>query len=379
MWKGLPEEESIFTVMSAQARQHNAINLAQGFPNFEPSPELLRLVQDVARESVHQYAPMAGLPRLRELVADKMAKLYQCHWDADGEITITAGATQALFTALQALVEPGDEVVLLDPAYDSYRPGVLLAGARAVHVPLTVDNGNFGWNWSGVRAAVNHKTRVLLINQPHNPAGIFLSEWDWQQLEDMVANNNLFLLSDEVYEHMVYDGNSFISAGTRSAIRDRVLCVSSFGKTYHNTGWKVGYVVASEVLTRRFRQVHQYVVFSVNSLVQHALARYLESDDSYRHVSQFYRHKRDLFVTAMAGSRFRIHPAASTYFQLADYSAIQDEGDRDFCLRLIREYGVGAIPLSSFYHSTPNLRMVRFCFAKTEEMLQEAAHRLSQC
>jgi len=380
MWKGIQEEESIFSVMSAMARQHDAINLAQGFPNFDPDPRLREILGSVANESIHQYVPMAGLPQLRTALVNKIQDFYGVHWDPDQELTITAGATQALSTVLQAFVQQGDEVMLLDPSYDSYRPGVLMAGARPVHVPLAFEQGMFQWDWAAVRDAITPKTRLILINQPHNPAGICLSEDDWQELERIVLRNNLWLLCDEVYEHMVFDGASFISACTRPALRDRLFCVGSFGKTYHNTGWKVGYVLAGPEGMRRFRQVHQFVVFSVNSVAQYVLSQFLAVDDSYRSLPAFYQEKRDYFLTAMEQTRFRLLPSRSTYFQLADYSEISTEmTDVDFCTHLIREWGVAAIPITPFMQSPFHKPLIRFCFAKTEDVLLSAAQRLSVC
>lgn len=378
MWKGIQEEESIFSVMSAMAREHDAINLAQGFPNFNPDPRLTDLLRSVAGQSIHQYVPMAGLPSLRSALVSKHHHHYGVEWDAEHELTITAGATQAIATVLQACVQPGDEVIIVDPAYDSYRPAVLMAGARPVHVSLTYENGLFHWNWDALREAITSKTRLILINQPHNPACIYLTEDDWKELERIVLNSNVLLLCDEVYEHMVYDGKSFISACSRPAVRDRVFCVGSFGKTYHNTGWKVGYVFACAEWMRRFRQVHQFIVFSVNSVAQHVLGEFLTIDDSYKDLSHFYEQKRDFFLTAMEHTRFQMLPSQSTYFQLADYSQISGtQSDVDFCRLLIREWGVAAIPLSPFMQTETDFRLIRFCFAKTDDVLTQAAQRLS--
>jgi methionine aminotransferase len=380
MWKGIQEEESIFTVMSAMARQHDAINLAQGFPNFDPDPRLKDIFRSVVGDSVHQYAPMSGLAGLRTALANKIRDFYRVEWDPEQELTITAGATQAISTVLQACVQQGDEVIILDPAYDSYRPGVLMAGARPVHVTMPYEHGLFSWNWDAVRDAITSKTRLVIINQPHNPAGIFLSEDDWRELEEIVVKNDVLLLCDEVYEHMVYDGAAFISACTRHAIRNHLFCVSSFGKTYHNTGWKVGYVMACSDWMRRFRQVHQFTVFSVNSVAQHVLGQFLPVVDAYQNLSGFYQQKRDYFIQAMEQTRFQMLPTKSTYFQLADYSQIsKEETDVDFCARIIREYGVAAIPLSPFMHNMSNIPLIRFCFAKTDDVLMSAAQRLSSC
>jgi len=380
MWKGIQEEESIFTVMSAMARQHDAINLAQGFPNFDPDSRLIDILRLVAGESIHQYAPMSGLPLLRMALVNKIHDFYGVVWDPEQELTITAGATQAISSVLQACVQQGDEVIILDPAYDSYRPGVLMAGACPVHVPLTYDGEEFHWNWDAVREAITHRTRLIIVNQPHNPTGIFLTLDDWHQLEKIVLDNNLLLLCDEVYEHMVFDGNSFISACTRTDIRERVFCIGSFGKTYHNTGWKVGYVLACPDWMRRFRQIHQFVVFSVNSLAQYVLGQFLTVDNSYRNLPGFYEQKRDYFLKAMEQTRFIMLPCRSTYFQLADYTQISsEERDVDFCRNLIRKWGVAAIPLSPFMQINPDKRLIRFCFAKTDDVLASAAQRLSQC
>jgi len=380
MWKGIQEEESIFTVMSAMARQHDAINLAQGFPNFDPHPGLTDILRSVAADSIHQYVPMSGLPLLRTALVNKIYGFYGVEWDSERELTITAGATQAISSVLQACVQQSDEVIILDPAYDSYRPGVLMAGACPVHVPLTYEGNEFHWNWDAVRSAITKQTRLIIINQPHNPAGIYLTEYDWIQLEELVIENDLLLLCDEVYEHMVFDGETFISACTRSNVRDRIFCVGSFGKTYHNTGWKVGYVLACPDWMRRFRQVHQFVVFSVNSVAQNVLGQFLTSDDSYRNLPDFYEQKRNYFLRAMEQTRFLMLPCRSTYFQLADYSRISSgEEDVDFCRKLIREWGVAAIPLSSFMQNKPDMQLIRFCFAKTDDVLNSAAQRLSKC
>jgi methionine aminotransferase len=380
MWKGIQEEESIFTMMSAMARQHDAINLAQGFPNFNPDSRLIDILRSVAGDSIHQYAPMSGIPLLRMALANKIHDFYGVEWEPDQELTITAGATQAIYSVLHACVQQGDEVIILDPAYDAYRPGVLMAGACPVHVPLTYEGDGFQWNWDAVREAITHRTRLIIVNQPHNPTGILLTRDDWHQLEKIVLDNDLLLLCDEVYEHMVFDGKSFISACTRTNVRERLFCVGSFGKTYHNTGWKVGYVLACADWMRRFRQVHQFVVFSVNSLAQYVLGQFLTVDNTYRSLPGFYEQKRDYFLKEMEQTRFIMLPCKATYFQLADYSQISSKvRDVDFCRNLIRKWGVAAIPLSPFMHINPIKQLIRFCFAKTDDVLKSAAQRLSEC
>ncbi|MDP2188074.1 MAG: methionine aminotransferase [Sphingobacteriaceae bacterium] len=364
--------DSIFSVMTRLANQHQAINLAQGFPDFDPDPVLQRLVSKAMAESKNQYAPMPGLPALREQIALKTQRCYGYLPDADLNITVTAGATQALFTALQALVHAGDEVILLDPAYDAYAPSVVLAGGVPVHVPMGFANGNFFFDWEAIEKAMNPRTRLLLLNHPNNPAGTILAEADIQKLSTLMQRFPFLLLSDEVYEHMVFDNQPFLSVLRYEALRQRSVVVSSFGKTYHTTGWKMGYVVAPEALTVEFRKVHQFNVFSVNTPMQQAYAWFLESDRSYESLPQFYQQKRDLFLKSLAKSRFTFTPTPATYFQLADYSQIHAAEDLEFTRTLVATHKLSLIPVSPFFNDKIEHKLVRFCFAKSDELLQKA-------
>jgi methionine aminotransferase len=373
---------TIFTVMSRLAAEHSAINLAQGFPDFEPPERLVELVERHMRttgRAEHQYAPMAGLPRLREEIARKVARLYGRAIDPEHEVTVTSGATEALFCAIQALVRTGDEVVLLDPSYDSYEPAVELAGGKAVRVPLL--RPGFGIDWLALRAALTPRTRLLIVNFPHNPSGAVLDAADLEQLAALLRDTGTWLLSDEVYEHMVFDGRAHCSLLTHAELAERSLVVSSFGKTYHATGWKIGYCVAPRALTTEFRKVHQFVQFAVATPLQAALADFMaEAPQHAAELPQFYQRKRDRFAALLAGTRLRCTPSAGTYFQLADYAAVSDLPDVDFARQLTTQHGVAAIPVSVF--SAPPApgaepeRVVRFCFAKHEATLDAAAAKL---
>lgn len=369
----LPDtQDSIFSVMSRLAAQHNAINLAQGFPDFDPDQKLQELVSVAMASHRNQYAPMPGLPELRQQIAIKTEACYGYLPNADQEITVTAGATQGLFTALQALVHPGDEVILLDPAYDAYDPAVRLAGGIPVHVDMGYADGAFFFDWEAVARAISPRTRLLLLNHPNNPTGAILKSSDIEALGSLMAQNPFMLLSDEVYEHMVFDGEVFHSVLKYPALRSRAVVVSSFGKTYHSTGWKLGYVVAPDLLTKEFRKVHQFNVFSVNTPMQSAYAAFLQEDTSYRSLPRFYQNKRDLFLDLLGKSRFKFTPSAATYFQMADYSAISALDDLRFTKSLVESNGLSLIPFSPFVNRPKALKLVRFCFAKSDELLQEA-------
>jgi methionine aminotransferase len=370
---------TIFTVMSRLAAEHGAINLSQGFPDFEPPARLVELVAHHLRHDgapQNQYAPMAGLPSLRTAIAAKVAEYYGHRIDAESEVTVTAGGTEALFCAIQAVVHPGDEVILLDPSYDSYAPAVRLAGGRTVHVPLR--RPDFGVDWLRVRDAITPRTRLLVLNFPHNPSGAVLEPDELETLAFLLRDTGVFVLSDEVYEHMVFDGRRHASVLTHAELAERSFVVSSFGKTYHATGWKVGYCVAPSPLMAEFRKVHQFVQFAVSTPMQAALADYMvECPQHARELPAFYQAKRDHFARLLEGTRFRFVPAAGTYFQLVDYSAISDEPDVEFARRLTREHGVAAIPISVFSERPPSPeRIVRFCFAKHEATLAAAAQQL---
>ncbi len=366
---------TIFTVMSALAQQHGAVNLGQGFPDFDCDPALLDAVERAMRSGLNQYPPMAGVPQLREAVAAKIEALYGRRYDPGSEITITAGATQAIITAILAIVHPGDEVIVLDPCYDSYEPNIELAGGRAVHVPLTP--GTFRPDFSRIAAALSPRTRAIIVNTPHNPSATVWTADDMQRLADLLRPTDVFVIADEVYEHMVYDGARHESVARHPELAQRAFIVSSFGKTYHVTGWKVGYVAAPAAMTAEFRKVHQFNVFTVNTPMQHGLAAFMADASHHLGLPAFYQRKRDLFRAGLAGSRFRLLPSEGSYFQCVDYSAISDETEEAFGRRLTTEIGVAAIPLSAFYQGGFEQRIVRFCFAKKDETLQLALERLA--
>ena len=370
---------TIFTVMSALAAEHKAVNLGQGFPDFDCDPALLDAVTQAMQAGHNQYPPMPGVPVLRQAMADKMLALYGLPCDTATEITVTAGATQAILTALLAVVHPGDEVIVLEPCYDSYVPNIELAGGVPVRVPLTP--GTFRPDFDLIAAAMTPSTRAIVINSPHNPSGTVWSAADMQRLQDLLAPTDVLLISDEVYEHMVFDGQQHQSAARFPGLAARAFIVSSFGKTYHVTGWKVGTVVAPAALTAEFRKVHQFNVFTVNTPVQHALAAYMANPAPYLELGAFYQRKRDLFREGLANTRFRMLAGEGTYFQCVDISSLavaeRDLPEGDFCQWLTREIGVAAIPLSAFYGNGFDQRVVRFCFAKKDDTLREALKRLA--
>ena len=371
----LPEVgTTIFTVMSALAQAHGAVNLGQGFPDFGCDPALPRHVSDAMAEDLNQYPPMAGVPALRQRVAAKIHALYGAAYDADSEITVTAGATQALMTALLCCVGPGDEVIVLEPCYDSYGPAIVLAGGRVVRVPLTP--GRFRPDFARITAALTPRTRLLLVNSPHNPTATVWTAAEMQQLADLLAPTDVLLLSDEVYEHMVFDGAAHVSASSIPALAARSFVVSSFGKTFHVTGWKVGTVAAPATLMAEFRKVHQFNVFTVNTPVQHGLSRYLADPGPYLTLPAFYQRKRDLFRQGLAATRLRALPSEGSYFQVVDYSAVSALPEAAFCEWLTREIGVAAIPVSAFYSGGLEQGLARLCFAKRDETLQAALQRL---
>jgi methionine transaminase len=366
---------TIFTVMSALATEHGAVNLGQGFPDFGCDPALIDAVDRAMRAGLNQYPPMTGVPALREAVAAKIEALYGRRYDPGTEITVTAGATQAILTAILAIVHPGDEVIVLDPCYDSYEPNILLAGGVPVHVPLTP--GTFRPDFDRIAAAIGPKTRAIIVNSPHNPSGTVWSEADMARLSALLAPTDIVLISDEVYEHMVYDGARHESASRHPALAERAFVVSSFGKTYHVTGWKIGYVSAPAALMAEFRKVHQFNVFTVNTPVQHGLAEFMRDASQHLNLAAFYQRKRDRFRAGLAKTRFRLLPSTGTYFQCVGYEAVGDEPEEAFCKRLTAEVGVAAIPLSAFYPGGFEQRIVRFCFAKKDETLDLALERLA--
>jgi methionine aminotransferase len=371
---------TIFSVMSALAAEHGALNLSQGFPDFDGPEALLDRVNHYLRSGANQYAPMPGVPALREAIAGKTRDLYGHDPDPATDITVTSGATEALFCAIHAVVRPGDEVILFDPAYDSYEPAVELAGGHCVHLPLLAPD--YRVDWDRVRDAITPRTRMIIVNSPHNPTGSVFTPADLDALEAVVADTDIWLLSDEVYEHIVFDGADHQSLLRRPPLAERAFVVSSFGKTYHVTGWKIGYCVAPPVLTTEFRKVHQYVTFTSITPVQLALADFLEAHPEHHlNLAAFYQRKRDLFAALLADSRFRWTPAGGTYFQLLDYSQVSSETDVELTRRLTIEHGVAAIPVSVFQQSPPapddpGGRMIRLCFAKDDDTLAQAAERL---
>ncbi|NML84652.1 pyridoxal phosphate-dependent aminotransferase [Polaromonas sp.] len=370
---------TIFTIMSALAAETAAVNLGQGFPDFDCDPQLVNAVTDAMQRGLNQYPPMAGVPVLREAVAAKLTRLYGRSYDAGSEITITAGATQAIITIILAVVHAGDEVIVLEPCYDSYVPNIELAGGTAVRVPLT--HGSFRPDFEKIAAAISPKTRAIVVNSPHNPSATVWSKAEMLRLQEILAPTDVLLISDEVYEHMVFDatnGQLHHSAARFPGLAARAFIVSSFGKTYHVTGWKVGYVAAPAALTAEFRKVHQFNVFTVNTPMQYGLAAYMADDRPYLDLPAFYGAKRDLFRSGLTSTRFKLLPSEGGYFQCADISEVSDLGEADFCKWLTTEIGVAAIPLSAFYGSGFDQRVVRFCFAKKDETLNLALERLSK-
>ena len=365
---------TIFTVMSALAQEVGAVNLGQGFPDFDCDPALVNHVADAMRDGHNQYPPMTGVPQLRQAIAAKIERLYGRRYDANTEITVTAGATQAILTAVLCCVHPGDEVIVLEPCYDSYAPNIELAGGKVVRVPLTP--GSFRPDFARIAAALSPRTRLVMINSPHNPSATVWTPAELQQLADLLAPTQALLLSDEVYEHMVYDGQPHTSVSSLPALAARAFVVSSFGKTYHVTGWKVGYVAAPAALTAEFRKVHQFNVFTVNTPVQHALARYMADARPYLELPAFYQRKRDLFLDGLKATRLKPLHTQGSYFQLVDYSAVSGLPEADFCQWLTREVGVAAIPLSAFYEGGFEQSLARLCFAKKDDTLQQALQRL---
>jgi methionine aminotransferase len=363
---------TIFTVMSKLAVEHNAINLSQGFPNFPVDAQLTDILQRIAKDSIHQYAPMAGYPPLLAKIGGMIERCYGRTVVPETEILVTAGATQAIYATIQALVNSGEEVVILDPSYDCYEPPVILTGAKPVRIAL---NDDFTPNWERVEQAITPKTRMLIVNNPHNPSGRIFSLEDIEQLERILAKHpNVLLLSDEVYEFITFE-EKHISANTRKNLIDRTIVVSSFGKTFHITGWKVGYLVAPEHLMIEIKKVHQFLVFCVNSVAQVALSEYLDKVDVLQ-LGSFYQDKRDLFRNLIKESRFELLPSEGSYFQVASYAQISQEADTEFCKRLVSEHGVATIPLSVFNADGRDLKLIRFCFAKDTDTLTQAAERL---
>lgn len=367
---------TIFSVMSQLAAEHGALNLSQGFPDFECPERLRELVGEAMRSGHNQYAPMPGVPLLRLRIAEKVESLYHAKVDMDSEITVTSGATEALFVAIQTVVRPGDEVILFDPAYDSYEPAVELAGGKTIHLPLSAPD--FRIDWQQLKDAITAKTRLIVINSPHNPTGSAMSPEDLDQLADIIADSKTYLIGDEVYEHIIFDGAEHQSLLRRDDLRQRSFVISSFGKTYHTTGWKIGYCIAPPPMTAEFRKIHQYVTFSISTPMQHAIANFMADPSFHLDLPAFYQQKRDYFRSAVESSRFKLLPCRGTYFQLLDYQAVSSLPDMEMARWLVEEAGVAAIPVSVFYadQQRSDHRILRFCFAKSNATLDQAAERL---
>ncbi len=365
---------TIFTVMSALAEKHGAVNLGQGFPDFPIDPALIDLFTAAMKAGHNQYPPMAGVPALREAIAGKVERLYGRQYDPGDEITVTAGATQAIYTAIQALAHPGDEVIVFEPAYDSYIPSIRLAGAVPVRVPLAFPG--YHVDWAAVRLAVTPRTRLIVVNSPCNPGTSVLSAEDLRQLEDLTRGTSILVVSDEVYEHLVFDGGRHEGMARSDELAARSVVIGSFGKTFHATGWKVGYALAPKDITAEFRRVHQFIVFTVSTPAQHALAGFLRDPSRYEGLTVFFQAKRDLLRDALSGTPLELLPGEGAYFQLARYGRVSEERDEDFAKRLVRDYGVATIPLSVFYEDGTDHRVIRFCFAKRDETILEGARRL---
>ena len=362
---------TIFTVMSKLAQEHNAINLSQGFPDFDCAPRLLELVGKYFNAGLNQYPPMAGVMALRERVVEKAAALYDATYDPEHEATIVPGATYGIFTAITAFVRPGDEVVLFEPTYDSYAPAVEVNGGRPVYVRLQYPD--YGIDWNAVQQAITPKTRMIVINTPNNPTTSVFSAEDMRAFENMLRNTNIIVVADEVYEHLIYDGHQHQSVARFPGLAERSFVVSSFGKTYSVTGWKMGYVLAPKELMSEFRKVHQFNVFVTNGPLQYVLAEYMADPSAYLSLAAFYQQKRDFFLAGLAGSRFKVLPSRGTFFQNLAYDAVSDEKDTDLAVRLTKEKGLAAIPLSVFYHDGHCDKVLRFCFAKSEQTLAKGA------
>ncbi len=365
---------TIFTVMSQLAAEHNAINLSQGFPDFPCSDELLSLVSKHMKMGHNQYAPLQGIAPLREILSEKIEKLYSIKYNPDTEINITAGATQAIYTAITALVQEGDEVIVVEPAYDCYVPAIQLNGGIPVYVQLKPNDYHI--DWEEVRKVITQKTKMIILCTPHNPAGSILSAGDMKKLEKLTKDTDIIILSDEVYEHIIFDGYEHQSIARYPELAKRSIIVYSFGKTFHATGWKIGYCIAPENIMKEYRKVHQWVVFTCNTPMQYALADFLKNEDNYMGLGKFYQEKRDYFINLLSGSKFGIQPSCGSYFQLLDYSNITDEIDTEYAIRITKEYGIASIPVSVFYHKPVYNKTLRFCFAKEKETLEKAAEKL---
>jgi methionine transaminase len=365
---------SIFAIMSKMAADFKAVNLSQGFPDFPISEKLIARVNHYMKKGFNQYAPMPGVESLRKAIGKKVETTYGVRYSPDTEITVTAGATQALYTAISTFVKDSDEVIIFEPAYDSYAPAVKANGGLVKYAELKAPF--FKIDWNSVKRMVSNRTRMIIINSPHNPTGSLLTAEDMQQLEMLTSNTDIIVLSDEVYEHLIFDGIPHQSVCLYPELLSRSFVIGSFGKTFHATGWKTGFVLAPEELTKEFRKLHQFVVFAANTPIQHAIADFIADPENYSGLPSFYQAKRDYFVSGLAQSRFKIIPCYGTYFQLLDYSAISDESEMAFAERLVKENGIAVIPVAPFYHNQLNQQLIRVCFAKTEETLAKATEIL---
>lgn len=366
---------TIFTVMTQMANQFGAINLSQGFPDFDCPPELVNLVYDYMKKGMNQYAPMMGILPLRQALCDKMKQLYAADFDPETEVNITSGGTQAIYTALTAILKKGDEVLVFEPAYDCYIPSIELNGG--IPVIVTLEGPEFAIDWELVKSKINNKTRAIIINTPHNPTGTLLLEKDMKMLEEIVEGTDIVIISDEVYEHIIFDGKIHQSVAGYPALASRSFIIFSFGKTYHATGWKMGYCFAPANLMKEFRKVHQFIVFTSFSPVQYALADYLKNSSAYLSLPEFFRKKRDYFLDRIKSTAFRAIPSGGSYFQILDYSSISDEPDMVFAEKLLKKGGVASVPVSAFYQDSRDQKLLRFCFGKKEETLEKATQLLS--
>ena len=365
---------TIFTIMSVLANEHKAINLSQGFPNFDASEELISLVHHYMKKGMNQYAPMQGIIPLREAISEKVEDQNGVKYNPETEITITSGGTQAIYTAIAAMIREGDEVIVMEPAYDCYVPAIELNGGVPVFVQLKAPDYNI--DWEAVKKVISIHTRMIMINTPQNPTGSVMTVDDMKQLEKITNGTEITILSDEVYEHIIFDGLKHESVCRYPKLAERSFVIFSFGKTYHTTGWKIGYCLAPANLSAEFRKVHQFMVFCANTPIQYALADYMKKKEEYNGLPQFYQAKRDHFIQLIRGSKFKFNPASGSYFQLLDYSGITNEKDTEFAKRMTKEFGVASIPISVFYHESVDNKLLRFCFAKTNETLELAAERL---
>lgn len=370
---------SIFAVMTEMANEYNALNLSQGFPDFNPPKKLIELVTKNMRAGFNQYAPMPGVMKLREQIAEKTEALYGHAYNPETEITITSGATEAIFTSITAFIQEGDEVIIFEPAYDSYAPVIKANGGSPVYVAVKLPE--YKIDWDEVNKMVNARTRMIIINTPHNPSGSVLSDEGMERLSKLVAGTKIMILADEVYEHIIFDGLEHQSVVKYKDLVERSVVISSFGKTYHATGWKMGYCLAPEKITKEIRKIHQFNVFAVNTPIQYAIAEFMNDKNAYLQLGNFYQNLRDEFLKLLEGTKFKFTPSKGTYFQLLDYSDISNEKDTDFAARLIKEFGIASVPVSAFYHDAFDAKVLRFCFAKSSDTLKKAAellHKVSE-